>query len=147
MLQGDNACHVETPEIQVHLLAGHCLRFHSNASFCLRRLLGFRRWASWPFQRLLSPPQNPLAWHRRYPYAYPPGYIKLLVALFSTYFPAWAYSFFWSFCLHEVKPEPFSLQVQYDYPLFFFLIIGLISCGIWIFVLYFLNFFRVSVIL
>lgn len=41
MFQGNHARHVETPEIQVHILNGHTLRFHSNTSLSFRRLLGF----------------------------------------------------------------------------------------------------------
>lgn len=73
LLQGNYACHVEATEIQVPLLVCHTVRFHTNTSFCYLCLLGFWWWAPEPFQRLLSPPQKRLAWHRRYTYAHPPG--------------------------------------------------------------------------
>lgn len=73
MLQGNYACYVETSEVQVHLLDGHTVCFHSNITVIFRRLLGFRRSASQPFQRLLPPPEERFPRCCGYPHAHPPG--------------------------------------------------------------------------
>ena len=61
MLQRDYARHVEATEVQVHILAGHFVCFHSNDSFCCCRLLGFWWWTSQSFQCILSPPQKSIS--------------------------------------------------------------------------------------
>lgn len=42
-LQRDYARHVEATEVQVHLLDGHFVCFHTNDSICFCRLLGLWR--------------------------------------------------------------------------------------------------------
>ena len=76
-MQRDYARHVEAPKVQVHILAGHSVRFHANDSFRRRRLLGVWWWAARPFQRLRFTPQDRLPWRRRYPYAHPPGKLSV----------------------------------------------------------------------
>ncbi|KAL0316386.1 UNVERIFIED_CONTAM: Auxin transporter-like protein 2 [Sesamum radiatum] len=56
--QGNHACDVETPKVQVHLFVGNTVCFHSNTSVGFGRLLGFRRSAPQPLQRVLAPPKN-----------------------------------------------------------------------------------------
>ena len=53
ILQRNYARNVETPKIQVHILDGHTLCFHANTFVSFLRLLGFRRQASQPLERLL----------------------------------------------------------------------------------------------
>ncbi|PSS07725.1 Auxin transporter protein [Actinidia chinensis var. chinensis] len=55
------ARNLETPKIQVHILDGHTRRFHANTFVSFLCLLGFRRQTSQPLERLLPPPQDPLA--------------------------------------------------------------------------------------
>lgn len=73
MLQRDYARHVEATEVQVHILAGHFVCFHSNDSFCCCRLLGFWWWTSQSFQCILSPPQKSISWCCCNPHAHSPG--------------------------------------------------------------------------
>ena len=73
MFQRDYACHVEATEVQVHILAGDFVRFHTNDSFCCCRLLGFWWWTSQSFQCLLSPPQKWISWCCCNPHAHSPG--------------------------------------------------------------------------
>ncbi|VFQ89342.1 unnamed protein product [Cuscuta campestris] len=68
----NNACNVEAAEVQMHILVCHPLCVHPHHSLSHRRLLGIRRPASRPLQRLCPPPQIRLARHCRRPNAHPP---------------------------------------------------------------------------
>lgn len=81
---------METTKIQVHLLDCHTLRFHSHSSVSLRHVLGVRRSAPQPLQRLLAPPEDEVARRRRHPHAHPPGLplysILIYVYIIGEYF-------------------------------------------------------------
>ena len=74
MMQGDYACNVETPKVQVNLLDGNALCANPNPAVSLRRLLGFRRRSSDAFERVRLAPEIQIPRHRGHPHAHPSGH-------------------------------------------------------------------------
>lgn len=85
-LQGNYACHVETSKVQVHISVCYLVRFHINNSLSHRRLLGIRRSTPQSFQRLLTSPQDWLAWHCRHLNAHSPGSAQLAALCTNIFF-------------------------------------------------------------
>jgi hypothetical protein len=71
-MQGGHARDVEAAEVQAHLPLRHALRADADAPLGLRRVLGLRRRAHGPLQRLLPPPALRLPRRRRRAHADPP---------------------------------------------------------------------------
>jgi hypothetical protein len=73
LVQGDHARDVETAQVQAHLPGGDAVRADADSPFRLRRVLGLRRHAPGPLQRLRPPPALRLPRRRSHLHAHPPG--------------------------------------------------------------------------
>lgn len=78
LVQGNYACNVEASKVQVHISSGYSLCIYTDSPLRRRRLLGFWRPTSQPFQRLLPPPPLPVARRRRHSHAHSPSTYNFL---------------------------------------------------------------------